>query len=106
MWLGGKYYATSVEGGLAFPDFTAVAAAYGIAADTLAWTSEVEEKLAWAVESEGPSFLNVEIDARHRVIPQVQFGRPNEDAAPLLDRREFVDNMIVNPLPVSLQDNP
>jgi acetolactate synthase-1/2/3 large subunit len=106
MWLGGKYYATSVEGGLAFPDFAAVAAAYGIAADTLAWTSEVEEKLAWAVEGDGPSFLNVEIDARHRVIPQVQFGRPNEDAAPLLDRREFVDNMIVNPLPVSLQDNP
>jgi acetolactate synthase-1/2/3 large subunit len=29
-WLGGHYYATSVEGGLAAPDFVAVARAHGI----------------------------------------------------------------------------
>jgi hypothetical protein len=57
------------------------------------------------VRSEGSFFLNIEIDPKHRVIPQVQFGRPNEDASPLLDRAEFLSNMIVKPLPVSLQDN-
>ncbi len=106
MWLGAKYYATSVEGGLAFPDSSAVARAYGFPTETLLWNNEVEEKLSLAVRSEGPFFLNIEIDPKHRVIPQAQFGRPNEDASPLLDRAEFLSNMIVKPLPVSLQDNP
>lgn len=106
MWLGSKYYATSVEGGLAFPDFVAVASAYGFPTETLVWKNEVEEKLALAIKSEGAFFLNIDINSRHRVIPQVQFGRPNEDASPLLDRAEFLANMIVRPLPVSLQGNP
>jgi acetolactate synthase-1/2/3 large subunit len=104
MWLGAKYYATSIEGGLAFPDFEAVSRAYGLRTDTLRWNEQAEEKLRSAVESDVPFLLNMEIDSRHRVIPQVQFGRPNEDAAPLLDRTEFLSNMIVKPLPVSLQD--
>jgi acetolactate synthase-1/2/3 large subunit len=53
--------------------------------------------------SEGPYFLNVEIDPKHRVIPQVKFGRPNEDADPLLERGEFMANMLIKPLPVSLK---
>jgi acetolactate synthase-1/2/3 large subunit len=106
MWLGGKYYATSLEGGLGFPNFAAVARAYDIPAEALSWTGEVEDKLAWLLASDGPALLDVDIDSRHRVVPQVQYGRPNEDAAPLLDRREFLANMIVNPLPVSLQENP
>jgi len=53
--------------------------------------------------SEGPYFLNIEIDAAHRVVPQVKFGRPNEDADPLLERPEFLSNMLVKPLSVSLK---
>jgi acetolactate synthase-1/2/3 large subunit len=104
MWLGGKYYATSIEGGLAFPDFVAVARAYGFPADTLDRNADIPAKLAQALEAEGPYFLNIEIAAEHRVIPQVKFGRPNEDADPLLERKEFLANMIVAPLPVSLKD--
>jgi acetolactate synthase-1/2/3 large subunit len=103
MWLGGHYHATSVEGGLSFPDFVAVARAYGFATETLELNADVPAKLRQMLESEGPFFLNVEIDGKHRVIPQVKFGRPNEDADPLLERTEFLKNMIVKPLPVSLQ---
>ncbi len=105
MWLDGKYYATTVEGGLAFPDFLRVADAYGFPTDTVALNSEIEDKLTKALESPGPFFLNLEIEATHRVIPQVQFGRPNEDTGPLLNRDEFLSNMIVKPLAVSLQPN-
>jgi acetolactate synthase-1/2/3 large subunit len=101
MWLGGNYYATSVEGGLAFPDFVAVARAYGFPAETVEWNADVPAKLAQAMAADGPYFLNVEVDAKHRVIPQVKFGRPNEDADPLLERKEFLANMIVEPLAVS-----
>jgi acetolactate synthase I/II/III large subunit len=37
------------------------------------------------------------------VIPQVKFGRPNEDADPRLPRDEFLSNMLVKPTPASLQ---
>lgn len=102
MWLGSNYYATSIEGGLPCPDFAALARAYGFGTDTLSLNKDIPGKLREALESEGPSFLNIEINPEHRVIPQVKFGRPNEDADPLLDRKEFLRNMIIKPLPVSL----
>lgn len=101
-WLKGNYYATSIEGGLAFPDFTAVARAYGFPTETLALNEDISSKLTKVLEGGGPAFLNIEIDPGHRLIPQVKFGRPNEDGDPLLDRAEFLSNMIVKPLPVSL----
>ena len=104
MWLKGNYYATSIEGGLAFPDFTAVARAYGFPTETLALNKDITHKLTQTFDNDGPAFLNIEIDPAHLLIPQVKFGRPNEDADPLLDRDEFLSNMIVKPLPVSLSD--
>jgi acetolactate synthase-1/2/3 large subunit len=102
MWLNGNYYATSIEGGLGFPDFTAVARAYGFPSETLALNGDINRKLTQVLKEDGPAFLNIEIDPRHQLIPQVKFGRPNEDADPLLERTEFLRNMIVEPLPVSL----
>jgi acetolactate synthase-1/2/3 large subunit len=100
-WLGGNYYATSPRGGLACPDFVAVAHAYGFHTDTVALNADIGPKLAATLNGEGPAFLNIEIDPKCRVIPQVKFGRPNEDAEPLLEREEFLSNMIIKPLPVS-----
>lgn len=102
MWLKGNYYATSIEGGLAFPDFTAVARAYGFPTETLVLNGDIIRKLTQALNNDGPAFLNIEIDPGHQLIPQVKFGRPNEDADPLLERAEFLSNMLVKPLPVSL----
>jgi acetolactate synthase-1/2/3 large subunit len=102
MWLGGNYYATSVEGGLASPDFVAVARAYGFPAASVELNAELPAKLAEMLASDGPYFLNIEVDRKQRVSPQVKYGRPNEDADPLLERKEFLANMIIDPLPVSL----
>lgn len=106
MWLQGNYYATSVDGGLPDPDFIAIARAYGFPADTLRLNEEIPAKVAAALAADGPYFLSIEIDSRHRLAPQVKFGRPNEDADPLLPRDEFLGNMIVKPLPVSLKGDP
>jgi acetolactate synthase-1/2/3 large subunit len=103
MWLQSNYYATSIKGGLSFPDFVAVARAYGFPSDTIDLNADIPEKLERMLAPDGPYFLNVEIDSRHRVIPQVKFGRPNEDADPLLGRDEFLANMLVKPMPVSLK---
>lgn len=104
MWLNGNHYATSVEGGLAFPDFTAVAHAYGFPTKILTMNKDVTDVLARILNEDGPAFLNIEIDQARQLIPQVKYGRPNEDAEPLLNRAEFLENMIIEPLPVSLTD--
>jgi acetolactate synthase-1/2/3 large subunit len=101
-WLGSRYIASSVEGGLAFPDFIEVAQAYGYKTVTIARNSELSAQIREVLDSEGPVFCNVEIPPYHRAFPIVKFGRPLEDQEPLLDRKEFLKNMIVKPLEVSL----
>ena len=97
-WLGSKYLASSVEGGLAFPDFVKVAQAYGFRTVDISTNAELEPKLRDALRGEGPVFCNVNIRPDRRVIPQVKFGRPIEDSDPLLDRDVFLSNMIVKPV--------
>ena len=101
-WLGSKYFASTVDGGLAFPCFAGVARAYGFPVETIRSNQEVAEKVRWVLSEPGPVFCCLDIDPRFRVVPQVKFGRPNEDPEPLLERKEFLDNMLVQPLPGSL----
>lgn len=102
-WLGSNYHASSVGGGLADPDYAAVAKAYGLPTMKLKANADLAEGVAETMHSEGPMFCEVEIRPEHRVIPQVKFGRSNEDSEPLLPRREFLENMLVAPLASSLE---
>ncbi len=102
-WLESRYEASTVEGGLAFPDFVKVAKAYGYKTVNIASNKELHERIREVLDSEGPAFCNIEVSPAHRVIPQVKFGRPIEDTEPLLDRREFLENMIVKPVEESLK---
>lgn len=104
MWLQGNYYATSVEGGLPDPDFAAIAKGYGLRTGKLSLNAGIGAALDDLLRDSEPCLLNIELDPDHRVTPQVKYGRPNEDADPLLDRAEFLSNMIVKPMSVSLKD--
>jgi len=70
-WLGGTYPSTSESGGLAVPDFQAIAKAYGV------------------------SLVEIPIPFDAQLIPCVQAGRPNEDANPLLSRDELASQMLI-----------
>lgn len=100
-WLGAVYHASSVEGGLAFPDFIKVAEAYGYRTHTIETNEQARREVAGILAEPGPAFINVEIRPEERVIPQVKFGRPIEDPEPLLSREEFFRNMIVEPVEAS-----
>jgi acetolactate synthase-1/2/3 large subunit len=102
-WLDSRYYATTVEGGLAFPDFVKVAKAYGYKLLVIADNRELPAKIQQVFDMKGPVFCDVEISPKHRVIPLVKFGRPIEDAETLLSRKEFLQNMIVEPISASLK---
>lgn len=104
-WLESSYLASCIEGGLAFPDFVKVARAYGLKTITISKNKGMSQGIHKALNSNGPVFCNIEIESEHRVIPQVKFGRPNEDLEPLLKREEFARNMIVKPLDISLTED-
>jgi acetolactate synthase I/II/III large subunit len=101
-WLGSRYFASSVAGGLADPDYLAIARAYGFRTVDLNRNADLASGIDEVMRADGPVFCHVEIRPEHRVIPQVKFGRPNEDPEPLLPRRQFLENMIVKPLEASL----
>ena len=102
-WLGGNYVGTSKEGGLAFPDFTTLASAFGIPHLIADYDSEIPSILTKAYTMTGPVLVDIRVSTIERVTPQSRFGYPIEDAEPLLARDEFLSNMIVAPLPKSLE---
>ncbi len=101
-WLNSRYDASTVEGGLAFPDFIKVAKAYGFKTNSISRNYHMANKIREAINYQGPFFCNVNVSKKHRVIPQVIFGRPIEDSEPFLERKEFLTNMIVKPHESSL----
>ncbi len=100
-WLGGDYFATTDEGGLGFPDFSKLAAAFDIPAVEIDGNATIEEGLAKTYAMDGPVLCVVHVPREHRVIPQAYYGYPLEDSMPLLPREEFLANMIIKPLPIS-----
>ena len=102
-WLRGVNVGTSTESGLGFPDFMRLAAAFGLKAAELTRNADIESTLRKTFAEAGASFLRIEIPSEKGVIPQVAFGYPIEDSEPHLPREEFLRNMKVKPLPVSLK---
>jgi acetolactate synthase-1/2/3 large subunit len=102
-WLGGHYHATSVEGGLCFPDFVKIAEACGFETLTVERNRDLPAAIRRTLAANGPILCDVHVPTSHRVTPQCKFGYPIEDSEPLLPRKEFLENMIVEPMEVSLR---
>ncbi len=103
-WLGSNYVASSEEGGLSFPDYQKISEAFKLNYIELSNSSDMDEKINSFLLSPNPVLMNVKIPKTSRVKPQVKFGRPNEDMEPLLPRNVFMENMLIEPLQVSLED--
>ena len=104
-WLGSRYEASTVEHGLAFPDFEKLAVAYGFRTVGVFRNIDMLEKLTAVISGDDPSFCNVEVSFDQKVIPQVKYGRPLEDGDPLLPRKIFEENMLIKPTNISLKDH-
>jgi acetolactate synthase-1/2/3 large subunit len=101
-WLNSLYCASTIDGGLAFPNFVKVAKAYNFKTVSISHNRELHKKIKQVFTTDGPVFCNIDISPKHRVIPQVKYGRPIEDSEPLLERSEFFQNMIIKPDETSL----
>jgi acetolactate synthase-1/2/3 large subunit len=101
-WFDSQHFASSAEGGVADPGYERIAQAYGIETLNIRLNADAGAVLEKLLKLEGPVLCQLELDRAHRVIPQVKFGRPNEDAEPLLDRDTFLAEMIIPPHPFSI----
>ena len=89
-WLGSTYPATSVEGGLGFPDnWETTFNGFGIL---------VRPRLSELLFNNRPEAMIVNIHPDAQLIPQAKYGQPLEDQDPQLPRDEFMAQMLVEPL--------
>jgi acetolactate synthase-1/2/3 large subunit len=103
----GRLVASDASSGLTLPDIRRIADAYGIPNNRISLNSDLEEKIREAFETEGPFITEVMIDPEEMTSPKVKsyigadgkmVSKPQEDLAPFLDRKEFLENMIISPM--------
>lgn len=101
-WLESRYYATRPETGVPDPDYVKIVDAYGIKTVTIRDHKDLREKVREVLSYGGPIFCNLEFNPNQRIYPMLKYGWPIEDSNPLLPREEFLKEMIVKPLAISL----
>lgn len=112
-FLENNYIGSSKVGGLSLPDFKKVAAAYGLKTMKIMGHEQLKEKIESVLYKPGPILCEVMVDPNQQIIPRQGFVKnsdgthtplPLEDMYPFLDRKEFLENMVVSPLDVSIKD--
>ena len=90
MYFDGNYFQTKPEGGFCSPCFVDIASAYGVRSmgcnvDEITMKSKAMEYLC----DEMSCLIEVYIDYDTYVFPKLEFGKPNQDQEPLIDRKLY-----------------
>lgn len=80
------------------PCFSDISEAYNIEYYAINTEGDIDNKLNQALNTKRPALIEVKLPNITYVIPKLEMDRPIEDQSPLLDRNEFLSNMIVKPL--------
>jgi acetolactate synthase-1/2/3 large subunit len=84
MYFESRFFQTKPEGGYTSPSFTAIAKAYGIKSRCI--DSEEFDGIEWF---DGPELIEICIKEDTYVFPKLEFGKPNQDQEPLIDRELY-----------------
>lgn len=95
---GGRYLASCPQGGYSTPDFVKVAKAYGIKGVKLNAESNLSETIKTVLEMPEGCVCDVDIAEHTTYEPRIAGWTPIEDMSPLLPRKEFRENMIIEPV--------
>jgi len=102
-----NFVGTEPGSGVSFPDFTKIAEAYGLPVTVIYHHDGMADKIATVLKSDGPMVCHVKLTNDYIFAPKTSSERkpdgrivskPLEDMFPFLDRKEFLDNMIVKPI--------
>ncbi|WP_026669537.1 thiamine pyrophosphate-binding protein [Butyrivibrio sp. AE3006] len=98
MYFNSNYFQTVPDGGFVSPNFEFIAKAYGIKYCQVSSLEDVEKIPKSIFEDNQPAFVDVRISEDTYVFPKLEFGKPNQDQEPLLDRALYnkIMDMSVN----------
>jgi len=105
----GRYVGSDPSSGLSCPDIVKLASAYGIGAERIADQETLDDRLGEVLAKEGPYICEIMMPPEQPLIPRVSslklpdgriISKPMEDLFPFLDRDEFKENMIVEPVEI------
>lgn len=94
MYFDSNYFQTVPEGGFLTPDFTKIAKAYGVDTVSVRTLDELCN-IDSLFENDKPCLIEVSLDNDTYVFPKLQFGKPNQDQEPLIDRNLYFELMEV-----------
>lgn len=89
MYFDSNYYYTTQDKGYTIPDFAAVARAYGIHAIRISGPEEIAGLRDSLCDNMEPQLFEVMLGSHTVVSPKLEFGKPNQDQEPLLDRELY-----------------
>lgn len=105
----GRYVGTDPSSGLSCPDIVKLAAAYGIGAERIGDQETLDRRLGDVLAQPGPYICEIMMPPEQLLIPRVSslklpdgriISKPMEDLFPFLNRDEFKENMIVDPVEI------
>lgn len=106
-YFNGRYVCSDVSSGLTLPDIIKVAGAYGITTRRITSHENIREIVNETLSIKGPVVCEVMIEQDLPTAPRItsvqkpdgsMVSKPLEDLWPFLDRKEFMENMIIPPL--------
>lgn len=88
MYFDGCYFQTTNRGGYTSPNFDKVAEAYGLY-HKVANKLEDIEKCKELLTNDFPALLEIRIYENTYVLPKLEYGKPNQDQWPSLERKLY-----------------
>ena len=92
MYFGGTYYQTKEEGGYSTPDFEKIAGAYDISYRRVEDMMSVFE-LKEILQNDEACLVELRLEEDTYVFPKLEYGKPNQDQEPLIDRTIYNELM-------------
>ena len=86
MYFDDRYVQTLPEGGYIAPDFCKIAKAYNIKTQKVKSLEDIDNIEFSSME---PEVIEVLLNEKTYVFPKLEFGKPNQDQEPLIDRELF-----------------
>lgn len=84
MYFNGNYYHTISGHGYENPNFKKIAEAYGFGYLKI---TDIEQM--GKIDTDGPMFIEILLNDKTYVFPKLEYGKPNQDQQPLLDRNLY-----------------
>lgn len=90
MYFNGNFYQTVKKEGYSSPDFKKIALAYNLNYIKIKSISDMEE-LEWDICK--PTLIEILLEEETYVYPKIEYGKPNQDQEPLIDREVYNELM-------------